>query len=135
MFEQMRRSAFGPLGDQGRRPRFGTDRTGPALPSPGTQDAALSLEESDDGYLVVADLPGFEREEIDLSFDDGVLSIRGTHEVTDDQEYRQRTVAESVHIPGDVVVDDVSATYRNGVLEVNLPVDEESDEEYRIDVE
>ena len=139
MFEQMRRSAFGSLADQHRPagPQFGRPQA--ALPDHATRgathDATPTIEESDDGYVVLADLPGFEREEIDLSLDDGVLTIEGSHEVTDDQEYRRRTVSEAVRVPGEVVRDDVSATYRNGVLEVTLPVEAESSDEYRIDVE
>ena len=135
MFEQMRRSALGSLVDQGRSPSIGPGGIAPVHPEQGTNDAALTLEENDDGYVVLADLPGFEREEIDLTFDDGILSIRGTHEVADDEEYRQRTVSESVRVPGDVAVDEITATYRNGVLEVSLPVKEQSSDEYRIDVE
>lgn len=140
MFEQMRRAAFGSWADQGRRFPNGFERFGPgrpqlALPDQRTRDAGVTLEKSDDGYVVFADLPGFEREEIDLTFDHGVLTIDGTHEVTDDEEYRQRTVSESVRIPGEVVMDEVTATYQNGVLEVTLPVEEESRDEYRIDIE
>lgn len=135
MFEQMRRNALGSLANQGRPSGIGFESPDAALPARGTHDAAPTLEESDDGYVVLADLPGFEREEIDLTFDDGILSIRGTHEVTDEQEYRQRTVSESVRVPGDVAMDEVSATYRNGVLEVDLPVEEGSSDEHRIDIE
>jgi len=101
----------------------------------GSRDAGVTVEERDGEYVVLADLPGFEREEIDLSFDDGVLTIDGTHEVTGDHEYRQRTVSESVRIPAEVAVDEVGATYRNGVLEVTLPVDEHDSDAVRIDVE
>ena len=133
MFEQMRRSALGSWPDQSRpaltgRPRSGTvdDRM---------TDVRVSIEESDDGYVVMADLPGFERDEIELGFEEGYLTIAGTHEESDDEQYRTRSVQESVRIPGDVIVEDATATYHNGVLEVTLPVDEESTDGYRIDIE
>jgi len=135
MFEQMRRSMLGYRAVDGRPTLGDGARTGPALTADGSRDAGLTVEERDGEYVVLADLPGFEREEIDLTFDDGVLTIDGTHEVTDDHEYRQRTVSESVRIPAEVAVDDVSATYRNGVLEVTLPVAEPESTAVRIDVE
>jgi len=135
MFEQLRRSAMRHRA-VGGRPVFGDGtQVGPAHAGDGSRDAVVTVEERDGEYVVLADLPGFEREEIDLSFDDGVLTIDGTHEVTGDHEYRQRTVSESVRIPAEVAVDEVGATYRNGVLEVTLPVDEHDSDAVRIDVE
>ncbi|MFB6183141.1 MAG: Hsp20/alpha crystallin family protein [Haloarculaceae archaeon] len=99
-----------------------------------TFDANLSVERTDEGYVVLADIPGFEREEIDLRFDDGRLYISALHEVDDDDRFRSRRVEESVRIPDDVLVDDVEATYSNGVLEVVLPIDEAAEDSYHIDV-
>ncbi|SFS08014.1 HSP20 family protein [Halomicrobium zhouii] len=135
IFEQMRRSMLGAQGAAGRPMLGDGTQAGPTLTADGSHDAGVTVEERDGEYVVLADLPGFEREEIDLTFDDGVLTIDGTHEVTDDHEYRQRTVSESVRIPAEVVVDDVNATYRNGVLEVTLPVEAAASDAVRIDVE
>ena len=125
MIDQMRRSAFGTWADQAR----------PAIAGRSAGEVGATVEEREDGYVVLADLPGFERDELDITYDDGVLTIAGTHEVSDDAEYRHRSVHETVRVPGEVVLDDVTATYRNGVLEILLPVEEESSDEYRIDVE
>jgi len=135
MFEQMRRSVMGNRAVDGHPMLGDGTHAGPALTAGDARDAGVTVEERDGEYVVLADLPGFEREEIDLTFDDGVLTIDGTHEVAGDHEYRQRTVSESVRIPGEVAVDDVGATYRNGVLEVTLPVDERASDAVRIDVE
>lgn len=99
----------------------------------------VRMEETETGYVVMADLPGFETEDLDVRFDDGVLTISGTH-VSDEAgeemaTYRQRRVEERVSIPETVVVDDVSASYRNGVLEVHLPVDAETDDGHHIQIE
>lgn len=97
-------------------------------------DANLRMEATDEGYVVHADLPGFESEELDLRFDDGVLTIEAVHEVTDDDRTRSRHIHESIRIPGDVSIEDIEADYRNGVLEVHFPTDEEVDGGHRIDV-
>lgn len=126
MLEQMRRSMTGPAG----RFDWGWD-------TPDTEghwdsdvrfggDVNLSVESDDEGYVVLADIPGFEREELDLRFDDGVLTIVGHHETGDEYSARTRQVSEQVRIPGSVVADEISATYRNGVLEIHLPATEDA---------
>ncbi len=133
--DQMRRSMlgnFGGFGNWGDRdfgmPEFG--RWADDARSRGMgHDMNLSLETDDEGYVVLADMPGFEKEEIDLRFDDGTLFISARHEVTESGEgsmsMRSRHVHESMTIPAEVREDDISATYRNGVLEVRLPTVEE----------
>ncbi len=129
MFDQMRRSMFGTW-----------DWNAPvqsrweSLPS---GDANLRVETGEDGYLVHADLPGFERDELDLTFDDGVLTLSGAHEVADETSARRRSVFEQVTIPGEVLDDEITASYRNGVLEVHLPTAEREDDDdaHRIDIE
>lgn len=97
------------------------------------RDANLSLESDEDGYVVVADLPGFEKEEIALRFDDGLLTIDAAHEVSDGSEgrtsWRSRRVHEEMRVPGAVVEDEITASYRNGVLEIHLPVEEDTEED------
>lgn len=93
--------------------------------------------ESDDGdHLVHADLPGFEREEIELRYDDGILTIDARHEGSDDGERWTRSVNESLRIPGDILVEEITASYHNGVLEVRLPSEDEPESSgHRIDIE
>ena len=109
MFEQMRRSGL-------REDPFGS------LGRPGGFDANVTLERDDDGYVVMADLPGYERDELDLTYADGALTISGVHEDGEGEGYRSRSVTETVTIPEEVDAEAIEATYRNGVLEVTLPV-------------
>lgn len=98
--------------------------------------SALGLEETDDGYVVLADLPGFEKDEISLTVNGGVLTVRADHEISGEDGSRTRRVHESMRLPGDVDVEAITATYRNGVLEVTLPGDEgRGSTGHRIDVE
>ena len=99
-------------------------------------DVPIRTETDDEGYLVHADLPGFERSEIELHFDDGVLMIDATHEGSDDGEAWSRSVHEQLTLPGDVDVDEITANYRNGVLEIRLPAENADDEPgHRIEIE
>ena len=127
MMESMRRSMYDGVDDVRSMAGMGS--------------AHMSLETIDGGYLVMADMPGFEKAEIDLRFDDGKLVVDARHEVTDESPVgsisRSRHVHEALHVPGEVKVDEIEATYRNGVLEVHLPTEDEPEGEdtHRIDID
>jgi len=116
------------LFDQMRREMTGSGQsTASVLAEASGWDAGISLEETDDGFVVLADLPGFERDELSIRLHDDHLHLRGEHEVGSGMDYRSRTVSESVTLPERVDQDHVTATYRNGVLEVTFVVDSTED--------
>lgn len=111
----------------------------PAMLGGSHRDINLSLDTNEEGYVLLADMPGFEKEEIDLRYDDGMISIRATHETSSDDgtvsERHTRHVHEQLHVD-DVIEAEITATYRNGVLEVHLPTHEETtDDASRIDID
>ncbi len=69
------------------------------------------VQETDDNVLVTVDVPGVEKEDIDLQVVDRSLVI----DVDSTRRYHTR-----VKLPVDVETDNADATYRNGVLEVKL---------------
>ena len=83
---------------------------GPA--GPGAGDTHVDVHEYDDRITVIADLPGVEKADIDLTCDGNVLSI---HAENDNRRYDER-----VHLPGSVDAESAGATYNNGVLEVRF---------------
>ena len=108
------------------------------------QDSGLhtNVEATEDGYTVVADVPDFETEELDLSFaeDDRIPRIVGSHEEGDESSSHGCRISEYLTVPGDapVRVEKIDATYRNGVLEIHLPTETTPDEDdgtYRIDID
>lgn len=117
MFEQMRSRMWGFQDPQSERQQLNG--------RPGTH---MNLKEHDGQFVLVADLPGFEKEEIDLSFSDDVLTVFAKHEVTGDDFTRARELSERVTMPKAVEKEDITASYRNGVLEVRLPIAEQEDE-------
>ncbi|MXV63058.1 Hsp20 family protein [Natronorubrum sp. JWXQ-INN-674] len=144
---------------------FGTPRAGPALESgsgsdsdfDSDHDSALAndvmgrpiaghdtiatLEDEGDAYVYVMDLPGFEKTDIDLTFDDGLLAIRAHTDVENSVDthrtVRSRRVSRQIPLRKDIVADEITATYHNGVLEVHLPIveDDQEDHRHRIDIE
>ncbi len=104
----------------------------------------IDLLDRGDDYLVVADLPGFEKDEIDLRLRENVLFIHAEHEeleVEEDDSYlrnerENRSVIGSVRLPEEVDEDQVSSRYHNGVLSVTLPkVDPSDSESNRIEID
>ena len=103
---------------------------------------AVDVEERDDEFVVTADVPGFEKEDIEVTLADRTLRIDAEREAETEareadylRRERQTTAASrSVRLPGDVEEEGIQATYKNGVLTVTLPKREGGDG-HRIDVE
>ncbi|SDJ25097.1 HSP20 family protein [Halovenus aranensis] len=90
--------------------------------TPGSQDTAsdvhLDIHEGDDEVRVVADIPGIEKEDIDLKCDGRTLHLDATGD--------GRTYREQISLPVPVVETSAQATYNNGVLEVVFDHDDDS---------
>lgn len=82
-----------------------------------------------DRIKVVADLPGFAKEDIEIYFEDGDLVIKAERkmeleEKNKDYIKRERRVGKfyrRISLPADINKDDVKAKYNNGVLEITVP--------------
>jgi len=97
---------------------------GLGLPSRVFDDASgtdYELYEADDEFVLTVELPGFDREEINLAWDDGVLNVAAEH--VDDDRGRQRTYHRRFRFPKDIDEAEIAAAYTNGILEVTLPVE------------
>lgn len=90
---------------------------------------SIDLADRDDEFVVTADTPGFEREEISVRVTDDTLSIEAEREETTEQEEetylrserRSESMRRSLRLPEPVEEESVSATYKNGVLTITLP--------------
>jgi HSP20 family protein len=78
------------------------------------------LYEEDGEFVLSVEMPGFDREEITVSWDAGVLNIAAEHE--EQSRSRRRTYHRRFRFPKDVDDEGIGATYDNGILEVRLPV-------------
>jgi HSP20 family protein len=90
---------------------------------------AMDLVETDEHFVLKADLPGIAESDVSIVFENNVLTISGErrteHEAKKDGYYRlERTMgsfSRSLTLPEGVEADAVSAKYDNGVLEVRIP--------------
>lgn len=102
----------------------------------------LDLARNDNAYLVTADLPGFERDNVHVNVDGRMLSIEAeSAESKIDEEHdvlrrerERRTMSRTIRLPEEIESDGASATLKNGVLTVHLPRHEHG-ESIEIDVE
>lgn len=86
----------------------------------------------DENVVVVADLPGFTEDQINLQADE--LQVRINATATDDM--RRESISHTFRLPEEVVPEEADATFENGVLTITLPrlnVDD-SDGQTRIDI-
>ncbi|ELZ50668.1 heat shock protein Hsp20 [Halorubrum coriense DSM 10284] len=105
--------------------------------------ADIDVAEYDDEYVVMADLPGFDRDEIDVRAREDRLTIAAERDAEREdadrrylrRERRHESVTRTVDLPTTARLDDATATYRHGVLTVTVPLDAvDADEGHRIDV-
>jgi HSP20 family protein len=98
-----------------------------------TLSVPMDVSEDEDAYLLKASLPGVDPNDIDITYRDGILTIKG--EVREDQEvereqYRVRerrygSFSRSIQLPSAVRADDIEASHQNGVLRLHVPKTEE----------
>ncbi len=95
---------------------------------------ALDVAENEDEFLVKASLPGIKPEDLEITFDSNVLTIKGeTKEEKDEdnkryhlRERRYGSFSRSITLPASVKADAIEATYDAGVLSLHLPKAEEA---------
>ena len=116
--------------------------TGSSMTS-GWGSMGIDLADRGDEFVVTADVPGFEKDEIDLQLVENTLRIHAEH--TQETEQREETylrserqhqrLSDSVRLPEAVDEEAVTATCKNGVLTVHLPKAEPSQPSRNIEVE
>jgi HSP20 family protein len=88
----------------------------------------VDLYEDKDNTYVRAELPGVNRDDINVEMVDGYLNISASRKSLAAEGKGEETFSfsRSVSIPEDVHADKVGAAYENGVLTVTLPMKEEA---------
>jgi HSP20 family protein len=97
-----------------------------------TKVPAVYIQEKDDIYIVHAELPGMEKDDIHVECSDGMLTIKGEkkaeHEEKKKNFHRTERFSGSFHrsfqIPEEIKEDEIKGEYKNGVLELTLPMKE-----------
>ncbi len=88
---------------------------------------ATDVYESEEEYTLALDLPGIERDGLDVSLDEGRLTIRGERASAPEGVVARRTerpagrFVRSFTLPESVERQSISADYKDGVLTLRLP--------------
>ena len=129
-FEEIERM-FDRMSDQ-----FDPLEGGPLEAGPFGGSVAVDVEDAGDAFVVSADLPGYDREDIDVQLAGERLTLSADHsestETGDEGRYvrrerRQRSVSRTLRLPEPVDEAGTEATYNHGVLTVTLPKAEPDD--------
>ena len=96
----------------------------------------MDVCESQDAYEIEAAIPGMKKEDVEITLDDNILTIRGeTKEEREEKgkgkkyhmrELRAGAFVRSIMLPGTVDANKIEAHYDNGILKLRLPKTEES---------
>ena len=95
---------------------------------------ALDISERKDAYLVTVELPGVEADDLQITLDDGLLTIQGEQYFAHDSseqhfhrvERRYGAFRRSITLPAHVMAEGIEASFEDGVLQILVPKMEEA---------
>ena len=94
----------------------------------------LDVSETENGLEIVADLPGMEKKDIQVSLEDNLLTIQGERKEEKESKEKQYHTIErrsgsfyrALRLPVEVEKDKVEAAFKDGVLTLRLPKSKEA---------
>ena len=99
---------------------------------------SLDISQDDGRIEIVVEMPGVERDAIDINMDDGMLIISGEKKGQQKKDgYTERTFGRferHISIPATVDLDQAEANYDNGLLTITLPKAEEKNRGRKIEL-
>ena len=89
----------------------------------------VDMYETDKAVVVEMPMPGIDAKQLDISIDNGILSVKGTNErktEVDEKNYyrkevRHGSVYRQIVLPAKVLADKTEATYEQGILKLSIP--------------
>ena len=89
----------------------------------------VDIKEEAGRFVILADIPGVDPKDIDISMDKGILAIRGERRAEKKQDTERFSRVERAYglfhrrfaLPDSADADAISASGRNGVLEISIP--------------
>lgn len=89
----------------------------------------VDIKEEDARFVIFADVPGVDPEQIEINMDKGILSIKGERTTASTEENERFSRVERAHgvfyrrfsLPDSADAEGITASGRNGVLEVSIP--------------
>lgn len=94
------------------------------------------IKETDTKYIIEMDLPGYDKENINIELNNGYLEVRAKQEREENEEENTKYVrkerfygecSRSFYVGDDITEEDIDAEFKNGILIVNVPKKLESE--------
>jgi len=89
----------------------------------------MNVSETESDYLVMMDLPGVEKKDVEVNLSDGFLSVSGERKTSETGDENSRiwhettlgAFSRSFELTSDIVEEKVKAKFNNGVLNITIP--------------
>ncbi len=99
------------------------------VPEAAAMSMRLDVKEDEKAFHVTADLPGISEKDVEVTFDDGLLTIRGERKIERDEkkdtwhlvERSFGSFARQLSLPANIDAGKIEAKFDHGVLTVSLP--------------
>jgi HSP20 family protein len=99
----------------------------------------MDVSETENEYVVTAELPGIDEKDIEVTMSDDMLTIKGekkTEEKKEDEHYHlversYGSVMRQIALPNEVAADKIAAEFDKGVLRITLPKSPQAAEKTR----
>jgi HSP20 family protein len=86
---------------------------------------ASDIYETESSYVIAMDLPGIDREALEIDIDDNRLIVKGTRPIEESKQHRTERprgkFLRTFSVPGSVDQGKIGAEYKDGVLRIRLP--------------
>ena len=90
---------------------------------------AVDISQTDDAFTIEASVPGFKPDDVEITLEDRVLTIRGTRRDEKEEtgkkyvrrERRAVSVSRQIGLPEEVRADEIAADFEDGVLTITVP--------------
>ena len=96
-----------------------------------SHEMKTDVRETDSGYEVYIDLPGFKKDEINIQLDNGYLSISAAKGLDKDEQDKEGkyirkeryagSMSRSFYVGNAITQDDIKAKYESGILRLSVP--------------
>jgi HSP20 family protein len=115
----------------------------PSFRSINKQSFNLDVKETDNEFIIKADLPGVDKSNIEISLEDNILTISTERknerkETEDKYHYFERSYGKysrSISLPSNINSESLLATYTNGVLNLSIPKNKTDKKQNRIPIQ
>ena len=88
-------------------------------------DMRTDIKETDAGYLLEIEMPGFKKDQIHVSLEDGYLTVSGEKATGKEEKYLHKEIKESFsrsyYVGTEISEESIKAKYEDGILSLAVP--------------